>query len=232
MARLVAARAAELTDAYRTGMAADGQTAADTEVRVLLYAKPAKLVDPGVVRLIQDALRWVDRPGLSVQFRPDEPTPTVSTPTPQRPLGTEGVSSGVDPEQHLLHDVLRGGIVTDAPPHDATDEREQFGQEPLVGFGVPLLGGRHPPSPALRSLFSLFRLAGQALVEPVQGFGEDLGQLIEHGAVAGEHLLIFVYGSQYAGGGTILTVCATSVLAISIGVASKFLLIGMGIAVL
>jgi chromosomal replication initiator protein len=43
--------------------------------------------------LIQDALRSVDRPGLSVQFRPDEPIPAPSRPPVQNLLGGNGASS-------------------------------------------------------------------------------------------------------------------------------------------
>jgi chromosomal replication initiator protein len=43
--------------------------------------------------LIQDALRSVDRPGLSVQFRPDEPIPAPSRPPTHNQLGGNGASS-------------------------------------------------------------------------------------------------------------------------------------------
>lgn len=46
--------------------------------------------------LIQDALRSVDRPGLSVQFRPVDPIPTVTAPSEHRLLGRDGNGNGSD----------------------------------------------------------------------------------------------------------------------------------------
>lgn len=46
--------------------------------------------------LIQDALRSVDRPGLSVQFRPDDPIRTVTAPPEHNMLATDGNGNGTN----------------------------------------------------------------------------------------------------------------------------------------
>jgi len=55
--RLAFSLAAELTDAHRTGISAGGAKAADTEVRVLLYAKPSGGIASGLVNPIQNSLQ-------------------------------------------------------------------------------------------------------------------------------------------------------------------------------
>ena len=55
--RLAFSLAAELADAYRTGLSADGHKPSDREVRVLLYNKPPVDVGPTIAYNIQNALQ-------------------------------------------------------------------------------------------------------------------------------------------------------------------------------
>jgi len=57
MDRLSFSLSAELADAYKSGVIAGDQKAADVEVQVLLFARPARNIHSGLVRAIQDSLQ-------------------------------------------------------------------------------------------------------------------------------------------------------------------------------
>ena len=66
--------AAELADAYRNGISAGKETAADEEVRVLLYSKhPSGRVSEGLVEAIQDSLQQAhcQQPGFHLCCKPE-----------------------------------------------------------------------------------------------------------------------------------------------------------------
>jgi len=66
--RLTFSLAAELADSYRNGFSAGEQTAANQEIRVLLYSRPqSRRVSRGLVRAIQDSLQQaiVSSPGFT-----------------------------------------------------------------------------------------------------------------------------------------------------------------------